>query len=300
MMNWLGSHPEIGALQREIMALQRQHPARLLNFVLKELPQGRFIRGYKSPNDVEDQRALNKLAQHYPKTKLIVGLRHPSFYNHRVQNGMTMPKLIDMNEGCQNGYHGVCVGRAGFNGNLVRLGKTLLGYDNTTATKKEREEEWKAFSKKEQRSLRKDLPVNQVSPNPIFVYDTSQLKMPNPEKDSPESISGIQQNYVKFVQSLKAYLGVTLDFPPMIQSKPGRKDLNVTEQARRNALKVDICDDKYQEHRKWLLDAGKRNKEWILGYFAKSPDVVVGNPEHFREILASYDVDPCVERKAKG
>ncbi|KAL3893888.1 MAG: hypothetical protein SGARI_007911, partial [Bacillariaceae sp.] len=100
--------------------------------------------------------------------------------------------------------------------------------------------------------------------------------------------------------SLKAYLGVTLDFPPMIQSKPGRKDLNATEQARRNSLKVDICDDKYQEHRKWLLDAGKRNKEWILGYFAKSPDVVVGNPEHFREILSSYDVDPCVERKAKG
>jgi hypothetical protein len=304
MMHWLGSHPEIGALQREIMALQRQHPARLLRYILNELPEGKLIRGYKSPNDVEDQRALNKLAQHYPKTKLIVGLRHPvlwfeSFYNHRVQNGMIMPKLMDVTEGCQNGYHGVCVGRAGFLGNLVRLGKTPLGYDNSTSTKNEREAEWGIFSKKEQRSLQKDLPVNQVSPNPIFVYDTSQLKVPNIVKDSPETISIMQQNHDKFVQSLKAYLGVSLDFPPMIQRKPGRTDLNATEQARRNALKVDICSDVYQKHRNWLLDAGKRNKEWILGYFVKSPGVVVGNRNHFREILDYYDVDPCIERKQK-
>jgi hypothetical protein len=109
----------------------------------------------------------------------------------------------------------------------------------------------------------------------------------------------MQQNHDKFVQSLKAYLGVSLDFPPMIQRKPGRTDLNATEQARRNALKVDICSDVYQKHRNWLLDAGKRNKEWILGYFVKSPGVVVGNRNHFREILDYYDVDPCIERKQK-
>ncbi|KAG7349180.1 hypothetical protein IV203_011777 [Nitzschia inconspicua] len=301
MMQWLGMHNEIVAIQHEIMALQKHHPARIVNFVMKELPPGRFLRGYKSPNDVEDQRALNKLAQHYPHTKLIVGLRHPvlwyeSFYNHRIQNGFNMPPMTEMNANCIGGYYGVCIGRAGYHGTLVRMGKTPLGYDNSTDANKKAEErmaERNLFSPKERRSLRNDLPVRTISPNPVFLYDTSQLKMP-----STSGVDVVQQqdNYNQFVQTLKTYLGVSQDFPPMIQSKPGKKDLNATEQARRDARKVDICDEVYQEHRKWLLESGKRTKEWILDYFVKSPDVTVGNLHHFREILDMYSVDPCLQR----
>jgi hypothetical protein len=303
MMQWLGSHPEIVAIQHEIMALQRHHPARLLKHIMKELPEGPYYRGYKSPNDVEDLRAINKLAQHYPQTKLIVGIRHPvlwfeSFFNHRIQNGMTMPSMAEMRQGCQAGYHGVCIGRAGFHSSLVRMGKTLLGYYNHTSTKQARDKEWGCFSSKEQRSLRSDLPVNLVSPNPVFLFDTSQLKLAQ-KYSGVETSSSSQHNNDLFVQNLKMYLGVSQDFPPMIQSRPGKKDLNTTEQTQRNALKVNICDDAYQDLRQWLLESGKRTKEWILGYFIKSPDVVVGDMEHFRDILELYDVDPCLQRTSQ-
>jgi hypothetical protein len=310
MMHWLGSHPEIVAIQHEIMALQRHHPARLLKYIMKELPEGPYQRGYKSPNDVEDLRALHKLAQHYPQTKLIVGIRHPvlwfeSFYNHRIQNGITMPSMVDMKQGCQAGYHGVCIGRAGFHNSLVRMGKTPLGYDNETSTKPARDKEWDCFSSKEQKSLRNDLPVNLVSPNPVFLYDIGQLNISQRYTGGPTSSSPQQQQQQQpphhdlFVNGLKTYLGVSHDFPPMMQSKPGKKDLNVTEQAQRNANKVHICDDAYHEIRHWLLESGKRTKEWILGYFVKSPDVVVGNMEQFRDILSRYDVDPCLQRQSQ-
>ena len=51
--------------------------------------------GYKAPRDIMKAHALQLIGQHFPKTKLIVGLRHPvhwfeSFYNYRVAYNVTM------------------------------------------------------------------------------------------------------------------------------------------------------------------------------------------------------------------
>ena len=146
-------HDEIAVLNFEIQALQRHHPARILNYIIRDLPEGRYRRGYKSPNDVEDGRARNKLAIHYPKTKLLVGLRHPvlwyeSFYNHRVQNGYDMPDLAaaivaaeaedtisGIRDVCQGGFNGVCFPRANFHTILARWGKTpLLSLPSTSSS----------------------------------------------------------------------------------------------------------------------------------------------------------------------
>jgi hypothetical protein len=286
MMIWLGIHREISCLKFENMALQRNHPARLLKFIIRDLPVGRFLRGYKSPNDIEDQRAVNKLGLHYPQTKLIVGLRHPvkwfqSFYNHRIQNGMDMPPVEDMKMMCAGGYHGVCIGRSAYHANLVRLGKTPLGYgDKDASTQQRRNEEWNVFSQKEQKTLKNDLPVQQPTPNPIFLYDTDQLK----EGD---------ENYSTFVDDLKHYLGVTYDFPPMIQNSPGNRDITEEEQRKRNSRKIDICDSRYKQQRQLLVDSGRRSSKWILEYFLKSPDVHVGNRQHFVSTMESYSIDPC-------
>lgn len=307
-MQWLGSHPEIAAIQKELQALQRSHPATVLRYVTKQLPEGRYRRGYKSPNDVEDQRAINKLALHFPRTKLIVGLRHPvlwfeSFYNHRIQNGISdMPPAQNMTRACTSGYHGVCISRGSFHFALVKLGKTLLAR-NTTATittateiDEAKKEELKMFSTKEQNSLLKDLPLAPLSvlPNPIFLYDTSQLVV-DTGRDSGNPY------YDQFVTSLQEYLGLSEDsMPPMIKSSPGKKGLNATEQARRNGLKIDICRDVYSQQRKWLVESGKRTSDWLRHYFITSPDVTVGgNRQQFDEILDSYGIDPCIERNRK-
>jgi hypothetical protein len=121
---WLGAHPEIQAIQKEVTTLQRNHPSQIVKQIYKHLKEGPFLRGYKSPNDVENTRAINKLSDHYPQTKLIIGLRHPvrwleSFYNYRVQNGFDMPPLVNMTSpGCMSGMYGVC-GKV--IGNLIHL-----------------------------------------------------------------------------------------------------------------------------------------------------------------------------------
>jgi hypothetical protein len=173
-----------------------------------------------------------------------------------------------------------------------------LGYDNSTDTESERQAEFRIFSIKEQKSIRKDLPVPHPLPNPVFLYDTSQLKMGD---DGDKTVTQQQQQqqqqqYDRFVTELKQFLGLSQDFPPMMKLSPGKKDLEETEQAHRNALKVNICDDAYAPQRTWAMESGARSSKWITGYFLKSPHVSVGNREHFVQILESYGKDPCIER----
>lgn len=311
MMHWLGgggqghSHAQLAVIQQEIMALQRNHPARILRFIMRELPEGRLLRGYKSPNDIEDQRALNKLALHYPKTKLIIGIRHPvlwfeSFYNHRIQNGFDdMPPVPNMTQHCFNGYHGVCFHRSAYHMNLLKLGKTALGSGGSITGYGEVEDgaadqELQVFSIKEQKALRKEfLPrsADQVVPNPVFLYDTAQLE------DSMKNEVAVMTEDT-FRVALHDFLGLSPDqpLPPMVRSKPG-KILNATEQSRRDQLKVDICDSRYNTQRQWLLDNGQRSAKWIMEYFIPHPEVTVADPEGLRQILDSYAVDPCVDRR---
>ena len=75
-MNWLASHREIQMYTHELNAMAKGKPAELVS-LLYDLPAGRnYRRGYKAPRDIINAQALRAFAQHFPETKLIVGLRY--------------------------------------------------------------------------------------------------------------------------------------------------------------------------------------------------------------------------------
>ena len=365
MMRWLnmntstGTAGDLRVINHEIMALQKSHPAKIIHHVLKAIPEGSIRRGYKSPNDIEDGRARNKLRVHYPSTKLIVGLRHPvlwyeSFYNHRIQNGYTMPNLTNTNiiqnnedvlkNTCPGILNGVCFTRARFHTSLVKWGKTSLlssspssiSSNNTIIINNNNHneiphhdddaDEWKYFTKKEQRSMRKDKIIIS-SPNPIFVYDVNQLQIQ--QVLVPDNNTNTNE-YTLFVESLQEFLNVTKDIKRMsnmIKESPGKTNLNTTEQARRNSLKMDICLDDYSTIRQWLLRTGTDIHGWISNHFiipamqqqqqhrndnvnnngssgsyGHNRNVYVGggSSTQFGKYLDLYRTDPCLERNDKN
>ena len=384
-MRWLNKHDSLSVVPYEIMSLQKHHPSRILKYIMKETLEGQQRRGYKSPNDIEDGRARNKLRIHYPSTKLIVGIRHPilwyeSFYNHRIQNGYVMPNLAAASSSsgsggsssnssssrsnldysyktfCSGKLNGVCFTRARFHLSLVKWCKTSLllpttttttttsNYDNSSKTNtknsnsnKNSKEEWNYFTKGEQKVLRKEIQKTGgaiISPNPIFIYDINQLRMPPSstpqDTDTDANIDNDQkqkQYYNEFVLSLQEFLNITKDvttMPLMINESPGRQvrlagggngGMNETEQIRRNALKMNICNEEFDIIRSWLLESGQQTYEWITKFFINSKhNVFVGggnsnrgeNSDHhtttghnlqFIKHLKLYGIDPCPERE---
>eukprot|EP00536_Pseudo-nitzschia_multiseries_P004922 jgi/Psemu1/285432/fgenesh1_pg.87_\ len=341
MMKWLNMHDHMAVLDFEITALQKYHPSRILHYIIRDLPEGRYRRGYKSPTDVEDGRARNKLGIHYGKTKLLVGLRHPvlwyeSFFNHRIQNGYVMPDLMEeiyasnsntskssVRTDCHGMWKGVCFNRGDFHFVLAKWGKTPLlflppssgrtgtdGIDERfNFTNYNKDDEFALFSKRDKKELQKDIGKIDISPNPMFLYDVSQLRMPPAIVDDNERDNNEEANnyYNKFVLSLQSFLGVPQNvsaMPAMIRESPGKKEgINATEQLRRNGLKIDLCDEKYEIPRKWLLEIGSNVHLWIENYFVKSPHSVfpggsVGSAasSQFLKIIQSYGEDPCPER----
>jgi hypothetical protein len=76
LMDWISDHPRCQCFPEEVLDLMRSDPAALLA-KLYTLPSGDFLRGYKSPLDLTMPHIPRQIAKLFPKTKLIVGLRHP-------------------------------------------------------------------------------------------------------------------------------------------------------------------------------------------------------------------------------
>jgi hypothetical protein len=67
-------------------------PAKMVEAMYKLGPYSEKIhRGYKAPSDIRRPATLEAINRYWPKTKLVVGLRHPlkwfaSFYNFNVSS----------------------------------------------------------------------------------------------------------------------------------------------------------------------------------------------------------------------
>jgi hypothetical protein len=114
---WLRAHDQISMKGEErilwdglISAIQNMY---------KTFPNDeRRLQGYKQPNDIYRKDSLEILKTYFPKTKLIVGIRHPilwfeSFYNFRVMdnpNGI-LPNATELIGPCTLDQH-VCTDHA--------------------------------------------------------------------------------------------------------------------------------------------------------------------------------------------
>jgi len=81
LMKWLGAHPQVQCFQEEIYDVYRNRTGSLVwRLHTQTKPGFDYKRGYKSPVDIFSANALQLLDTYFPKTRLLLALRHPVLY----------------------------------------------------------------------------------------------------------------------------------------------------------------------------------------------------------------------------
>ena len=295
MVDWMRTHPELLIPSDEMRAMLRptQGPGKAISILYplyKERGSSKKI-GYKCPADVRELVSLKNLRDYFPKTKLIVGLRHPvwwfqSFYNYRIRDGLSIPPPLDCRGPCQKENWKVCTHNAYFHLFLAQLGQTPV----TTRDEKN------LLCHYDVETLQ-SLPFNLTrlsapAPHSIFLYDQTQLD----GRKAPDIAEA-------FRQDLSSYLGLATPLPSLQEATQliyGRERQGNRTNNTDNAgnIIIDICDAQYQILRDELVLIGKDVAEWIVRYFLPlSHHVHVSSPNFFRKSLNAYQTDPCQNKK---
>lgn len=270
LMHYFAENPEVHMHKDERCELGNNQHALLIKDMYNDFPAGDFVRGIKCPREVENKLALKNYERLFPKTDMIVGIRHPvkwfeSFYNHRIQNGFQMLNMSKLIGACTKNGYGICTNRAGFHVNLANLGKT-----RQTNAERALMPRWG------QRFLEKYNLTGRV-----FLYEVDQL--------NDENETRAQQ----FRKDLQKFLYLKNELPPMVWFKPGRKHLSEEELIKANAKKINICDPEHNILRKVLMSHAQNGSQWIRKYFLPSKGVYVSSPEHVVNLLEQWNIDPC-------
>jgi len=285
LMSWLGQHPEIQCIQREVWALIHNKPHTLIRRLYHELPEGNYKRGYKCPADIHGGENVMRLFRSYwPKTKLIIGIRHPldwfqSLYNFRIQNlngGLPHPnKLIGK---CKKESKFTCTEMAHFAGKLMQLGK-----QNVPVPRPPTPLENILLRRKKRGGVFFNVSAVEPIPNDVFLFDVAQLSDKNATRQE------------QFKRDLQAFLGLSAPLPAMPHYRPGKVIHNAAIQAAKDAHKInDLCAAEYRPVREELLQIAQHNGAWIRDSFLSAPGVHVSNPEYFHQLMTSWvEENPC-------
>lgn len=282
--SWFKHHPQIHLPSKECHLMPKPDgPARVLHLMhsLRTEEQSptinanntteyrRPIFGYKNPQDINRPNALNHFRDYFPKTRLIVGLRHPvwwfqSFYNFRIRFGEEkMPPPETLIGACSREAIDVCTDNSNFHAGLAGLGLT----NRSTSREKQ------LLSTRIQR--RRPATPGLVH-NPIFLYEQAQLDVGR-DAHVAEALR----------QDLSAFLGLDSPLPPL--TKPYQASTR---------RKFSICQPRYQALRQELLRNGRAAADWILEFFLDVPTVTVSSRGEFEKLLRQWAHDPCDKEAA--
>lgn len=293
IMDWIGEHPSLKCFPEESNDLMKSNPAGLLA-KLYTLPSGTIQRGYKSPLDLTMPHITQQIAELFPKTKLIVGIRHPirwyeSLYNFRVQNWNRpepFPEPHDLIGACRASSHNTCTQKGEFAIFLRNLGLTPTAKASIEGWPRLFDEE-KVKQVRFERILHKAAKIKYLKatplPNPVFLFEINQLHEENATRKKA------------FRKDLSEFLGLPPDQPlpsDIPHSKPGRQ-WSPKLQAEKEASKIDICKDEYVDVRRVLLRQARTTALWLRRVMLPTGRVRVSTPEHFDKLLDSWMVDPC-------
>jgi hypothetical protein len=275
MMEYLDKSPYTKVAQKERCELGTGRQAKLTRDLYQELPEGTYKRGIKCPRDLENDFSMKSYNKYFPGVHFLVGIRHPvlwleSFYNFRVYNKNPMPPVEQLLGACNKYSRHVCSHRARFHQYLANLGKTPLGPE---------ERNFFAHGGKELRLT----PVQ----GKVFLYHVEQLRVDEPP---------LRQLALR--RDLSSFLDLPDILPPIsIWTRPG-KNLSQEQWEDANRRRLDICHENHTHVRKFLMEQSTMTAEWILQYFLKSKDVYISSPDHFRDLLKQWEVDPCTNPNA--
>jgi Sulfotransferase domain len=290
---WLDSHPEISDFPMEVWDLYHgmevKFIKRLYEKVMEEASGGvnqRRIHGYKCPGDITHDRPLQTLREHFPKTKLIVSMRHPllffqSFYNYRasIKQFHRIPGKPNDLIGPEKQYDILATSQAAFHVFLASLGKTDMTSD-------EERQLLRGFYKDE--ILETTPPIRM--PQKVFLMDTKQLADVNATRSEI------------FRQDMESFLGLQQPLASIPHARPNaHHEQRFQHQVKRLiGGKINICDDEHMLVRQELMRISRAASQWIRFYLLQSPDVVVSSPEFFDEAIQAWMLDPCDEQSSSA
>jgi hypothetical protein len=262
---WFSAHPEIHMPKKECRLMPQEGGAAK---VVKELYKLREdgaelgIYGYKNPQDISRPRALANLREHFSKTRLIIGLRHPiwwfqSFYNYRLKRGGDLPPPEALVGACRPECPDVCTDAANFHANLATLGLT-----NRSSS---REMDFLSTKAQLRRAMRPALS------NSIFLFEQTQLDAVRDARVA-EALR----------LDLSSFLGLRTPLSPLTRAYQSPTD-----------ARFSICEPRYADLRQELVRVGKAASSWILDFFLDQPTVTVSSRTEFARLLEAWGEDPC-------
>jgi len=234
----------------------------------------KILRGTKCPAFISGNW-LKEWSTHLPRTKIIVGIRHPvlwfqSFWNMQLRNGQLRANQRDpymrlrqcfggnCRNGCPDGQL-FCTNRARFHLSLAALGKTPLSPDE------------RQLLSPNDLDGGMNLKNNNIT-NHIFLYEQQELN----------------EEYVW------AYLAKYLDVDYIPHDK--RRGSYAKKEP---SVFTDFCEDQYDLFRALMMPNAYELSVWLQEYFLpvamddNRPDVVVPNVTHMMELVDKYKYDPC-------
>jgi hypothetical protein len=298
MMRWLNNHqPEIQGAQGEISLKRHGAALTLMEHFYGQFPHldPNSIKGFKTSNGIENVQAIKMLGTHFPKTKLIIGIRHPvlrmeSFYNYRLREGFDMPPFEDLDSKKHGNQHSVSASSENYHAFLKNLGKTALtSREELTLMPRDVRRDI-VQQLKRRREMNQTGPLFPRAPNPVFLYDVSQLEDDNPTRQD------------RFARDLSNFLGLSWEEHPL-WPLPSPEVSHKPVSAEVQAKMVHICDDRWLKQRQRLLEIGGQVSNWILRFLIAengTSDVYVSNPQHFQEVIQAYSRDPCPPQDGGG
>jgi hypothetical protein len=284
MMHWLREHPEIQAFGREKAHFMSRKPGLMVRQLYEQLEEGPYQRGYKAPQDITQTHILDYFRDFWPQAKFILGIRHPvrwfeSLYNFRIQNlriPTDLPHPNDLIGECRQGRYLTCTNKGDFANSLLKLGKQNYPIPRP-ATELER-----SIVDRYNRTI----PINteriEYMSNPVFIFELDQLSDGNATRNEL-----FRSDFTKF-------MGLKEPLPVLPHYIPGMKR-ETEEQERRDAMKINICNEEYIPVRQELMRLARSSSQWIREVFLNGPKVTVSSKEYFVSILEGWMKDPCSE-----
>lgn len=211
--------------------------------------------------------------RYFPRTKFIIGLRHPiswfeSFYNYQSYRGVKLPNDTSQLIGKCVDHEKVCTDRARFHAALARLGKTpmssqeeinlLFGlrYDGGEVQNQPR---------RRQRYLKQQ---TTGVPNKVLLYEVRQIHDAGASKE--------------LLSDIRSYLGIREDF------------LKISPYKQSKLRAINICDEQHESVRKLLVEHGADARAWMKSYFLKNPSVEVVASASFHRYIGDWGTDQCL------
>lgn len=296
MMGYLNQPPLSYVFQGERCAMGNRRPENLIQalhrvameYSNKEVGPSSTLLGIKCPSAIGE--AMDNFSILFPRTKFIVGLRHPvhwfqSFYNYRTNNEGALPHPLSLTDGYINGSKGVFANRVRYHFLLARLGKTPLTEEKELSLVFN-----SSIPLERQLFFQNDLIENKGQK--VFLYHVEQLSDDSKTKDGKKtpSHSNLPSS---LVQDLSNFLGLDETLHPVAENIIPGKVWSTDTQAFRDSLKINICDAIYKPLRKVLVDHGRTSAQWIREYFLQSPDVFVPSGKMFDILMDQWTQDPC-------